>query len=99
MVKRTLSFLSVILALAFVLMTPANAIEAEYGVVSFENYTDALPTQFDNKIVMLPDIQYDLFEMPDENYKSIDKDNILVAFTSVKGGGFSLAHASKTAYK
>ena len=96
MVKRTLSFLSVILAMSFVFMAPANAMDSEYGAVSFENDADALPTQFDHKIVMLPDIQFDLVEMPDENYKSVDIDNILVTFSSVKGGGFSLAHASKT---
>ncbi len=97
MIKRTLSFLSVILAMAFVFMAPANAIDAKYGVVSFENDTDTVPTQFDHDPVMVPDIQSDFIDNPDENYNSVYIDHAGVDFSSVKGGGFSLAHASKAA--
>ena len=109
MVKITLSFLSVILAMAFVCMAPANAMNTDtlqYSAVSFDDTVDLphefdyavvmLPHEFDHAVVMLPDISINKIRQIDKNNKSVDIERAF-NFSNVKGGGFRLAHTSKVA--
>jgi len=110
MFKQTLSFVSVILAMAFVFMAPANAMNYDtYDPDTVSYDTDdldqtsyvpevaaAIPIAFHNFDMMKLKISHDIMEKQDHNSYFKPVKHKSVVFSNIKGGGFSLAQASKT---
>jgi len=103
MVKRLLSLISVVLAMGFVFMSPAAAVEYEPDskmMVSNDDTTvaTAIPIAF-NKFDMIElTLSYDDLEKHEYYYYFKSEKHKPVVFSNVQGGGFSLAQAIKAFY-
>lgn len=90
MVKRFLSMLSVILAMGFVFMSPASAMDTDFAL-SFDAPAPDKAISIDDNQVVLPTASM-IIEKPIEKTYSVTSRFNAVVFSEAKGGGFSLAH-------
>lgn len=86
MIKRYLSMISVVMAMGFMCMSPASAMDTAFNP-SFDAPAPDKAITFDDTPVIEPAVQHSAIDSQTEKQHLLAQDHKSVAFSSVQGGG------------